>query len=181
MVLVDPQQKPLSVLLIHFCHFPRFFSFQLLRQRGPNAPQEGLEELPELAQRLEESLYRSAKSFQEYSDASTLKQRIQQLAVSIGMKTKMMAQKQHQHGQPGELRQQQQHIQPRRQQQQQMNALSTSSCAILRSNCLQAPVQQVSSSTTTGSKWRISTRLWATNSLSKCKLNSQLQHRNRLN
>jgi hypothetical protein len=73
-----------------------------------------------------------------------------------------------------------QQILPRRQQQQQIDALSTSSCAILRSNCLQAPVQQVSSSTTTWSIWRISTRLWATNSL-KCKLNSQLQHRNRLN
>ena len=43
-----------------------------------------------MAKRLEESLYRSAKSFEEYNDASTLKQRLQQLAHNIGMKTKKM-------------------------------------------------------------------------------------------
>lgn len=47
-----------------------------------------------MAKRLEESLYRSAKSFDEYNDASTLKQRLQQLAVNIGMKTKKMQQAQ---------------------------------------------------------------------------------------
>jgi hypothetical protein len=72
MVLVDPQQKPLSVLLIHFCHFPRFFSFQLLHQRGADAPQERLDELRWTAIGTEESLYRSASSLHEYSDASTL-------------------------------------------------------------------------------------------------------------
>ena len=47
-----------------------------------------------MAKRLEESLYRSAKSFEEYNDANTLKHRLQQLAVNIGMKTKKMQQAQ---------------------------------------------------------------------------------------
>ena len=47
-----------------------------------------------MAKRLEESLYRSAKSFEEYNDGNTLKQRLQQLAVNIGMKTKKMQQAQ---------------------------------------------------------------------------------------
>eukprot|EP00548_Thalassiothrix_antarctica_P005641 CAMPEP_0194137570 /NCGR_PEP_ID=MMETSP0152-20130528/7459_1 /TAXON_ID=1049557 /ORGANISM="Thalassiothrix antarctica, Strain L6-D1" /LENGTH=1691 /DNA_ID=CAMNT_0038834663 /DNA_START=284 /DNA_END=5359 /DNA_ORIENTATION=- len=67
---------------------------QLLQQRKPNAPQEWLKKLPQMAKRLEESLYRSAKSFQEYNDTSTLKQRLQQLAVNIGMKTKMIQKQQ---------------------------------------------------------------------------------------
>eukprot|EP00977_Amphora_coffeiformis_P009075 scaffold2062_cov166-Amphora_coffeaeformis.AAC.3 len=66
----------------------------LLQQRKPNAPQEWLKKLPQMAKRLEESLYRAAKSFDEYNDASTLKTRLQQLAVNIGMKTKKMQQQQ---------------------------------------------------------------------------------------
>ncbi|GKY91017.1 hypothetical protein MPSEU_000074500 [Mayamaea pseudoterrestris] len=66
----------------------------LLQQRKPNAPQEWLKKLPQMAKRLEESLYRSAKSFDEYNDASTLKNRLQQLAINIGMKTKKMQQQQ---------------------------------------------------------------------------------------
>ena len=66
----------------------------LLQQRKPNAPQEWLKKLPQMAKRLEESLYRSAKSFNEYNDANTLKQRLQQLAVNIGMKTKKLQQQQ---------------------------------------------------------------------------------------
>lgn len=66
----------------------------LLQQRKPNAPQEWLKKLPQMAKRLEESLYRAAKSFEEYNDASTLKTRLQQLAVNIGMKTKKMQQQQ---------------------------------------------------------------------------------------
>jgi len=66
----------------------------LLQQRKPNAPQEWLKKLPQMAKRLEESLYRSAKSFAEYNDANTLKQRLQQLAVNIGMKTKKIQQHQ---------------------------------------------------------------------------------------
>lgn len=64
----------------------------LLQQRKPNAPQEWLKKLPQMAKRLEESLYRSAKNFDEYNDASTLKNRLQQLAVNIGMKTKKLQQ-----------------------------------------------------------------------------------------
>eukprot|EP00523_Entomoneis_sp_CCMP467_P023132 CAMPEP_0168829008 /NCGR_PEP_ID=MMETSP0727-20121128/801_1 /TAXON_ID=265536 /ORGANISM="Amphiprora sp., Strain CCMP467" /LENGTH=791 /DNA_ID=CAMNT_0008882209 /DNA_START=387 /DNA_END=2762 /DNA_ORIENTATION=- len=66
----------------------------LLQQRKPNAPPEWLKKLPQMAKRLEESLYRSAKSFAEYNDAGTLKMRLQQLAVNIGMKTKKMQQQQ---------------------------------------------------------------------------------------
>eukprot|EP00978_Attheya_sp_CCMP212_P045484 scaffold348462_cov62-Attheya_sp.AAC.4 len=47
-----------------------------------------------MAKRLEESLYRSAPSFEAYNDISTLKQRLQQLAMNIGMKTKKMQQAQ---------------------------------------------------------------------------------------
>lgn len=66
----------------------------MLQQRKPNAPQEWLKKLPQMAKRLEESLYRSATSFAEYNDANTLKQRLQQLAVNIGMKTKKLQQQQ---------------------------------------------------------------------------------------
>ena len=65
-----------------------------MKQRKPNAPQDWLKKLPQMAKRLEESLYRSAKSFNEYNDASTLKQRLQQLAHNIGMKTKRIQQAQ---------------------------------------------------------------------------------------
>jgi E1A/CREB-binding protein len=78
----------------------------LLQQRKPNAPQDWLKKLPQMAKRLEESLYRSAKSFEEYNDASTLKHRLQQLAVNIGMKTKKL------HAQQQAQQQQQQRLQP---------------------------------------------------------------------
>mmetsp|Transcript_10089 Transcript_10089/g.22117 ORF Transcript_10089/g.22117 Transcript_10089/m.22117 type:complete len:1723 (-) Transcript_10089:284-5452(-) len=91
----------------------------LLQQRKPNAPPEWLKKLPQMAKRLEESLYRSAKSFAEYNDAGTLKMRLQQLAVNIGMKTKKMQQQQailqHQKTQTARPLQQQ----PQQQQQQQ--------------------------------------------------------------
>ena len=47
-----------------------------------------------MAKRLEESLYRSAPSFEAYNDISTLKARLQQLAMNIGMKTKRIQQQQ---------------------------------------------------------------------------------------
>jgi KIX domain len=56
---------------------------QLLQQRKPNAPADWLKKLPQMAKRLEESLYRSAKSFDEYNDSNTLKHRLQQLALNI--------------------------------------------------------------------------------------------------
>merc|ERR1712238_653417 len=60
----------------------------LLQQRKPNAGQEWLKKLPQMAKRLEESLYRSAPSFEAYNDVTTLKQRLQQLAINIGKKSK---------------------------------------------------------------------------------------------
>jgi len=61
----------------------------LLRQRKPNAPQEWLNKLPQMAKRLEELLYRSAPSFDSYNDVNTLKQRLQQLAMNIGKNKKL--------------------------------------------------------------------------------------------
>eukprot|EP00536_Pseudo-nitzschia_multiseries_P016034 jgi/Psemu1/247266/estExt_Genewise1.C_10040019 len=84
----------------------------LLKLRKPNAPQDWLKKLPQMAKRLEESLYRSAKSFDEYNDGNTLKQRLQQLAHSIGMKTKRIQQAQMQ---ARAQQQQQQHQQPQQQ------------------------------------------------------------------
>lgn len=75
------------------------FSVQLLRQRKPNAPAEWLNKLPQMAKRLEESLYRSAASFDAYNDISTLKARLQQLAMNIGMKTKRIQSRPPQPGQ----------------------------------------------------------------------------------
>ena len=86
-------------LLSIFLFLSIFCRVQLLRQRKPNAPQEWLNKLPQMAKRLEESLYRSAPSFEAYNDISTLKQRLQQLAMNIGMKTKRMQQTQHQQAQ----------------------------------------------------------------------------------
>jgi E1A/CREB-binding protein len=79
---------------LHINVTPISFSVQLLRQRKPNAPQEWLEKLPAMAKRLEESLYRSAPSFDAYNDINTLKQRLQQLAMTIGTKTRRMQQQQ---------------------------------------------------------------------------------------
>lgn len=56
---------------------------QLLQARKPNAPQDWLNKLPQMAKRLEETLYRQAASFAEYSDASSLKSRLQQLAMRM--------------------------------------------------------------------------------------------------
>lgn len=79
---------------LHINVTPISFSVQLLRQRKPNAPQEWLEKLPAMAKRLEESLYRSAPSFDAYNDINTLKQRLQQLAMTIGTKTRRIQQQQ---------------------------------------------------------------------------------------
>jgi len=56
-------------------------------QRKPNAPKEWLDKLPQMAKRLEESLYRTASCFESYNETATLKARLQQLAMNIGMKT----------------------------------------------------------------------------------------------
>ena len=112
-------------------------SVHLLQQRKPNAPQEWLKKLPQMAKRLEEYLYRSAKSFEDYNDTSTLKPRLQQLAVNIGIKTKKMQQQAllakqqqlrqqkqrqtqfpptHQQAQPQQQEQSHQHVQPQHEQ-----------------------------------------------------------------
>jgi hypothetical protein len=56
----------------------------LLQQRKPNAPNDWVEKLPEIARRLEDSLYRTASSAEEYDNFNTLKHRLQQLALSMG-------------------------------------------------------------------------------------------------
>jgi len=83
LVAPHPPQPPLHHPSIH-----PSISVHLLRQRKTNASQDWLRKLPQMAKRLEESLFRSATSFEEYNDASTLKQRLQQLAHNIGMKAK---------------------------------------------------------------------------------------------
>ena len=56
----------------------------LLQQRKPNAPKEWINKLPDMARRLEDSLYRMAPSRDEYNNFQTLKHRLQQLAMSMG-------------------------------------------------------------------------------------------------
>ena len=68
-----------------------------------------------MAKRLEESLYRSAPSFDAYNDINTLKQRLQQLAMTIGTKTRRIQQAQAQQQQ----QQVQQQLQVQQVQQQQ--------------------------------------------------------------
>mmetsp|Transcript_14029 Transcript_14029/g.32495 ORF Transcript_14029/g.32495 Transcript_14029/m.32495 type:complete len:148 (-) Transcript_14029:270-713(-) len=67
---------------------------QILQQRKPNAPAAWLKNLPQMAKRLEVSLYCSAGSFQKYKDETTLKQRLQKVMASIGMMTQRMRQAQ---------------------------------------------------------------------------------------
>ena len=62
-------------------------SVQLLKQRDKNSSQEWLNKLPQMVKQLEVSLYRSAPSFDAYSDKSTLKHRLQLLAMEIAKKT----------------------------------------------------------------------------------------------
>ena len=55
---------------------------QLLIARKPNPPAEWLQKLPQMARRFEESLFRAAASFEEYSDTSTMATRLRALANS---------------------------------------------------------------------------------------------------
>lgn len=59
---------------------------KLLKSRRPNATEDWHGKLPQMAKRLEEALYHDASSFEEYNDNNTLKQRLQQLAMSMGTK-----------------------------------------------------------------------------------------------
>ena len=57
-----------------------------LLARRPNASAEWLQKLPQMARRLEESLLRAAASLEEYLDRSTLRKRLQVLAILIGQR-----------------------------------------------------------------------------------------------
>ena len=57
-----------------------------LLARRPNASAEWLQKLPQMARRLEESLLRAAASLEEYRDRSTLRKRLQVLAILIGQR-----------------------------------------------------------------------------------------------
>lgn len=67
--------------------FHLMYRVKLLKQKDKNASPEWLTKLPQMVKQLEVSLYRSAPSFEAYSDTSTLKSRLQQLAMEIAKKT----------------------------------------------------------------------------------------------
>ncbi|ETV95745.1 hypothetical protein H310_10817 [Aphanomyces invadans] len=56
----------------------------LLQQRKPDAPTEWIRRLPDMARRLEDSLYRTATGREVYGNFNTLKSRLQHLAVTMG-------------------------------------------------------------------------------------------------
>jgi len=56
----------------------------LLHERKNNPPKEWMDQLPHKAQRFEEQLYQRANSPDAYSDSSTLKNRLRNIAVAIG-------------------------------------------------------------------------------------------------
>ena len=65
---------------------------RLLQARKPNATADWMQRLPQMARRLEESLFRSATSFEEYRDTSTLKKRLQAMAIAIGLRPRQQQQ-----------------------------------------------------------------------------------------
>ena len=54
-----------------------------MKARKPNAPQDWLNKLPQMAKRLEDTLFKSAPDFESYNNPNTLKQRLQQLAMDM--------------------------------------------------------------------------------------------------
>jgi len=60
---------------------------ELLKKREGAASPEWLQKLPQMVKQLEVALYRSASSFEEYFDKTTLKQRLQALAKEISSKS----------------------------------------------------------------------------------------------
>ena len=57
-----------------------------LKAQRPNATEDWVEKLPQMAKRLEYALYHSANSTEEYMDRTTLKSRLQQLALAFPSK-----------------------------------------------------------------------------------------------
>ena len=57
-----------------------------LKAQRPNATEDWVEKLPQMAKRLEYALYHSANSTEEYMDRTTLKSRLQQLALTFPSK-----------------------------------------------------------------------------------------------
>mmetsp|Transcript_17060 Transcript_17060/g.23709 ORF Transcript_17060/g.23709 Transcript_17060/m.23709 type:complete len:300 (-) Transcript_17060:574-1473(-) len=57
---------------------------RILKKRKANPSNEWIRRLPQMARKLEVKLYRSARSKDEYVDATTLKQRLENLALTIG-------------------------------------------------------------------------------------------------
>lgn len=66
---------------------PRVYSVKMLKKDKNGSP-EWLSKLPQMAKQLEVSLYRNARSFEAYMDVSTLKQRLQQIAVEVSRKAR---------------------------------------------------------------------------------------------
>ena len=63
-------------------------SVKMLKQKDNNASPEWITKLPQMVKQLEVSLYRSAQTFEAYADITTLKSRLQQLAMEIAKKSK---------------------------------------------------------------------------------------------
>lgn len=55
----------------------------LLRERKPNARQDWINKLPEMAKKLEDRLYEYSSSEADYTDETTLTQRLQNIALQI--------------------------------------------------------------------------------------------------
>ena len=65
---------------------------RLLQSRTPNATADWMQKLPLMSRRLEDWLFRSATSFEEYRDTSTLKKRLQALALVMGLRPQQQQQ-----------------------------------------------------------------------------------------
>lgn len=77
-----------------FCFMIR--SVKMLKKDKSGSP-EWLSKLPQMAKQLEVSLYRNARSFDAYMDMTTLKQRLQQIAVQVSQKARSQEQRHDRH------------------------------------------------------------------------------------
>jgi hypothetical protein len=73
-------------LVQHYVAFTNL-SVKLLKKDRNSSP-ESMNRLPQMAKHLEVSLYRNARSFEAYTDMSTLKQRLQQIAVEVSRRAR---------------------------------------------------------------------------------------------